>query len=108
MPDQKLNLNINLGEIQYMELVPDITDYELEFITQKFQTTDPIWRTEVIIKKYLDEIQYTEVFAVADAKTRNTKIPQTFGLVKLQNFYGNFTSFFSTHFILKLLIKFFQ
>ena len=43
--------------------------------------------------KYLDEIQYTEVFAVADAKTRDAKIPQNFGLVKLQNSYGNVTSF---------------
>ena len=90
------------------ELVPDITDYKLEFITRKFQTTDPIWRTKIILKKYLDEIQYTEVFAVADAKTINAKIPQNFGLVKLQNFYGNGTSFFSTHFILKLLITIFQ
>ena len=40
MADQKLNLNINLDEIQYMGA--DITDYKLEFITQKFQTTDPI------------------------------------------------------------------
>ena len=54
------------------------------------------------------ENQYTEVFAVADAKTRIAKIPQNFGLVKLQNFYGNVKSFFSTHFILKLLIKIFQ
>ena len=30
MADQKLNLKINLGEIQ------------------KFQTTDPIWQTEII------------------------------------------------------------
>ena len=44
---------------------------------QKFQTTDPIWRTKIIKKKkYLDEIQYTEAFAVTDAKTRNAKIPQ--------------------------------
>ena len=42
-------------------------------------------------EKYLDEIQYTKVFAVADAKTRNAKIPQNFGLVKLQNFYGKVT-----------------
>ena len=56
----------------------------------------------------MDEIQYTEVFAVANANTRNAKILQNFGLVKLQNFYGNVTSFFSTHFILKLLIKIFQ
>ena len=32
------------------ELVPDITDYKLEFMTQKF--------------KNLDEIQHTEMFAV--------------------------------------------
>ena len=69
---------------------------------------DPIWRTKIIKKKYLDEIQYTEVFAVADAKTRNAKIPQNFGLIKLQNLYGNVTSFFLTQFILKLLIKIFQ
>ena len=50
MADQKLNLNINLCEIQYMG-VPDITDYELEFITQKFQATDPIWRTKIIKTK---------------------------------------------------------
>ena len=91
------------------ELVSDITDYQLEFITQKIQTTDPIWRTNIILKNiYLDEIQYTDVIAVADAKTRNAKIPQNFGLVKLQNLYGNFKSFFSTHFILKLLINIFQ
>ena len=90
------------------ELVPDITDYKLEFITQKFQTTDPIWRTKIILNKYMDEIQYSKVFAVADAKTRNANIPQIFGLVKLQNFYGNVTSFFSTHFILKSLIKIFR
>ena len=27
MADQKLNLNINLGEIQYLLGVPNITDY---------------------------------------------------------------------------------
>ena len=47
MAEQKLNLNINLGEIRYLE-IPDITDYILEFITQKFKTMDPIWRTEII------------------------------------------------------------
>ena len=91
-----------------LELVHDITDYKLEFMTQIFQTTDPIWRSKIIKNKYLDEIQYTEVFAVADAKTRNAKIPQNFRLVKLQNFYVNVTSFFLTHFILKLLIQIFQ
>ena len=66
------NLNINLDEIRYLG-VTDITDYKLEFITEKFKTMDPIWRTE-IIKIVLDEIQYTEVFAVADAKTREIMI----------------------------------
>ena len=57
-----------LGWIRYLG-VSDITDYELAFITQKFKTINPIWRTK-IIKIDLDEIQYTEVFSVADAKTR--------------------------------------
>ena len=47
MADQKLNFNMNLGEIRYLE-VPDITDYKLVFMTQKLKTMDPIWRTEVI------------------------------------------------------------
>ena len=68
MVDQKLHLNINWDEIWYLR-VPDITDYKLEFITQKFKTMEPIWRTE-IIKIDLNEIQYTEVFVVVDAKTR--------------------------------------
>ena len=66
MADQKLNLNVNLGEIQYLG-IPDITDYKLELITKKFITMVPIWRTQIIKKIDLDEIQYTEVFAVADA-----------------------------------------
>ena len=37
MMDQKLNKNINLGETRYLG-VPDITDYKLKFITQKFKT----------------------------------------------------------------------
>ena len=65
------------------ELVPDITDYKLEFMTQKF--------------KNLDEIQHTEIFAVIK-----------FDLIKLQNFYNNVTSFFLTQFNLKLHIKIFQ
>ena len=47
MADQRLNLNINLGEIWYLE-VPDITDYKFVFITPKFKAIDPIWRTEII------------------------------------------------------------
>ena len=68
------------------ELVPGITDYKLEFTTQKFHTTDPIWRTKIIKKKCLDEIQYTEVFAVADAKTINAKIPRKFWSGKITEF----------------------
>ena len=48
MADEKLNFNINLGEIRYLGVF-DITDDRLEFITQKFKTTDSIWRTEIII-----------------------------------------------------------
>ena len=39
-----------LGRFNTWELVPDITDYKWEFMTQKF--------------KNLNEIQYTEIFAV--------------------------------------------
>ena len=39
-----------LGEFNTWELVPDITDYKLEFMTHKL--------------KNLDEIQHTEIFAV--------------------------------------------
>ena len=39
-----------LGGFNSRELVPDITDYKLEFMTQKF--------------KNLNEIQHTEIFAV--------------------------------------------
>ena len=39
-----------LGGFNTWELVPDITDYKLEFMTQNF--------------KNLDEIQHTEIFAV--------------------------------------------
>ena len=39
-----------LGGFNTWELVPDITDYKLDFMTQKFEN--------------LDEIQHTEIFAV--------------------------------------------
>ena len=39
-----------LGGFNTWKLVPDITDYKLKFMTQKFQN--------------LDEIQHTEIFAV--------------------------------------------
>ena len=48
MVDQQLNLNINSSEIRYLG-VPDIIDYRLEFVTQESETTDPIWRTQIII-----------------------------------------------------------
>ena len=59
MTDQKLNLNINLGEIQYLKVL-DIIDYK--------------WVHDSEIQNHesnrLDEIhQCTEVFAVADRKT---------------------------------------
>ena len=43
-------LEYKLGGFNTWELVPDITDYKLESMTQKF--------------KNLDEIQHTEIFAV--------------------------------------------
>ena len=39
-----------LGRFNTWKLIPDITDYKLEFMTHKF--------------KNLDEIQHTEIFAV--------------------------------------------
>ena len=39
-----------LGRFNTWKLVPDITDYKLEFMTQKF--------------KNLDEVRHTEIFAV--------------------------------------------
>ena len=70
MTDQKLNLNINLGEIRYLEVGLLITK---QFMIQKLKTTDPIdWM------KFIS----TEVFAVTDRKTGHVKIPYYFGLVK--------------------------
>ena len=47
----KYKLEYKLGGFNNWEVVPEITDYKLEFMTQKF--------------KNLDEIQHTEIFAVA-------------------------------------------
>ena len=48
-----------------MKLVPDIIGYyELEFKTQKFKTTDPIWQSEIIKTTDLDKT----------AKTKDAKI----------------------------------
>ena len=60
MTDQKLNLNINLGEIWYLE-IPDIINYKLVDDSE----------TQNDGSNRLDEIhQYTEVVAVADGKIR--------------------------------------
>ena len=46
----KYKFEYKLNGFNSWELVPDITNYKLEFMTQKF--------------KNLDEIQHTEIFAV--------------------------------------------
>ena len=46
----KYKLEYKLGRFNTWELVPDITGYKLEFMTQKFEN--------------FDEIQHTEIFAV--------------------------------------------
>ena len=46
----KYKLEYKFGGFHTWKQVPDITDYKLEFMTQKF--------------KSLDEIQHTEIFAV--------------------------------------------
>ena len=56
----KYKYEYELGVFNPWELVPDITDYKLEFMTQKF--------------KNLDEIQHTEIFAVV--KFRSGKITE--------------------------------
>ena len=56
----KYKFEYKLGGLNTWELVPDITDYKLEFMTQKL--------------KNLDEIQHTEIFAVV--KFRSGKITQ--------------------------------
>ena len=65
MTDQKLNLSISLEGIRQLE-VPRIIDKKL--IHDSEIQNDGCNR--------LDEIhQYTEVYAVADRKTRHVKIP---------------------------------
>ena len=59
MANQKLNSNINLGEIRHLE-VPDIINYKLVHDSE----------TQNDGSNRLDEIQYTEVFTVAGAKAR--------------------------------------
>ena len=65
MTDQKLNSNNNLGEIWYLE-VTDIIDYKLVHDSE----------IQNDVSNRLNQIhEYTEVFAVADRKTRHVKIP---------------------------------
>ena len=56
----KYKFEYKLGGLNTWELVPDLTDYKLEFMTQKL--------------KNLDEIQHTEIFAVV--KFRSGKITE--------------------------------
>ena len=65
MTDQKLNLNINIGEIPYLEVTVNIDN---KLVHDSKIENDGSNR--------LDEIhQFTEVFSVADRKMRHVKIP---------------------------------
>ena len=64
-----------------MKLVPDITNNLLEFVTQKFKTTDPIWRDDII---KIEIQKYRKFYKI---------VPY---------FYDNFTSFYLTKFNVKL------
>ena len=65
MNNQKLNLNVKLGEIRYLG-VPDIIDSKLVQDSEIKNNGS----------NRLDEIhQCTEVFAVADRETRHVTIP---------------------------------
>ena len=59
-----------LGGFNNWELVSDVTDYKLEFITQKFIN--------------LDEIQHTEIFAVV--KFWSSKITEFFTIILRHSF----------------------
>ena len=43
----KLEYKYKLGGFNTLELVPYITDYKLEFMTQKFKNLDDIQQTEI-------------------------------------------------------------
>ena len=62
-----------IGDFKTWELVSDIIDYKLEFMTQKF--------------KNLDEIQHTEIFAVV--KFWSGKITQFFTIILRHSFWLN-------------------
>ena len=49
----KIKFKYKLGGLSTWELVSDITDYKLDFMTEKFKTRDPIWRNEIIKKIYI-------------------------------------------------------
>ena len=66
----KYKLEYKTGGFNTWELVPDITDYKLEFMTQKF--------------KNLDEIQHTEIFAVV--KFWSGKITEFFTIMLRHSF----------------------
>ena len=77
----KYKLEYKLEGFNTWELVPDITNYKWEFMTEKF--------------KNLDEIRHTEIFAVVKFWSG-------------KNFYDNVTLFFLTQSHLKLVMKIFQ
>ena len=79
----KLKYKYKLGGFSTWELVPDITDYKLQFMTQKFEN--------------LDEIEHTEIFAVVK-----------FWSGKITEFLRYCYVIFFTQFHLKLVIKIFQ
>ena len=72
-----------LGGFNTWEIISDITDYKLEFMTQKFKNSD--------------EIQHIEIFAVVK-----------FSSGKITEFSRLFYVIFFTQFILKLVIQIFQ
>ena len=44
----KYKLEYNFGGFNTWELLPDITDYKLDFMTQKFKNLDEIQDTEIL------------------------------------------------------------
>ena len=68
----KYKREYKLGGFNTWEVVPDITDWKLEFMTQKF--------------KNLDEIQHTEIFAVV--KFWSGKITEFLRLCHVIIFYS--------------------
>ena len=73
----KIFRNLSLILLKYRNNLALITDYKLElFVTLKFKIMYPSCWTKIIkMNRFWDEIRYTEVFAITDAKTRDAKIP---------------------------------